>query len=239
MDNMEKIATKVLASVKAMVPGRFETELASEATHPYVDWNAYYAVRETASALGFHHLGDVDVTSVYQDPAMLKRAVLAVYVSADGTEIVGHYRVSLRWTLLGILARFMGVRGDIFDVGTSFGGGRGVVVETTTAEAAAVWLLPDFVARETLKHGTPLEDVVIRHRERVREHRAQHPTARVTVVRTLQETFAVSDMLEKRKLEWRRELGWATRDEIARLSKMNGTGLDELYAAFRRAADEA
>ena len=234
---MEEIAIKVLASVKEMVPGRFETAPATEATHPHADWKAYHQVREAASGLGLRHLGDVDVTSVQQDPAIMKRAVLAVFVGSDGTEVIGHYRLALRWTPKGILARFMGGRGDIFDVGTNFGGGHGVLLETTTAEAAAVWDMPDFIIRETLKRGTPLQDVLDRHRERVREYRSQHPGVRTTSVRTLRDAFAISDIMEQRKLAWRRQLGWATRDEIARVSKLSGPALDRFYDSFRKAAD--
>jgi hypothetical protein len=237
---MEKIARSILAQVMAMVPGRFETVLATDRTHPHVDWKAYYAVRERADGLGFGHLGDVDVISVYQDPSLMKRAVLAVFASDDGTNVLGHYRVVLRWTPKGILARFMPVRGDIFDVGTNFGGGNGVTIETTTAQPAAAWDVPDFVVRETLAHGSPLAVVVERHRERVQEYRSQHAGARPTVVHTLRDVFAVSDALEKRKLAWRRDRGWATRDELARLGRhVSSSALDQLYEAFQQAARAA
>jgi hypothetical protein len=235
---MEKIAHNILAQVKAMVPGRFETVLATERTHPHVDWKAYYAVREKAGALGFQYLGDVDVTSVHQDPSFMKRAVLAVFAGDDGTNVLGHYRLALRWTVKGILARFMGGRGDIFDIGTNFGGGQGVMLQTTTAEASAVWDMPDFILRETLPHGTALDVAVQRHRERVQDYRRQHSTARPTAVHTLRDVFAISDIMERRKAVWRRDLGWATRDELARLSKLSGPAVDQLYEAFQNAARE-
>lgn len=236
---MEKIAHNILAQVKAMVPGHFQYMLATEQTHPHVDWKAYRAIREQAAGLGFSHLGDVDVTSVHQDPALMKRAVLAVFASDDGTNVLGHYRVVLRWTLKGILARFMRVRGDIFDLGTNFGGGIGVMLETTTAQAAAVWDVPDFILRVTLPHGSPLDQVVEHHRERVRDYRAQRPGSRPTTVHTLRDVFAISDMMEQRKLAWRRARGWATRDELARLGRLSSSTLDQLYEAFQKAAREA
>jgi hypothetical protein len=91
----------------------------------------------------------------------------------------------LRWTLKGVLGGFMGVRGDIFDISTIFGGGAGVMLETTTAQAASAWDTPDFVMRETMRHGTPLETVVESHRERVQEYRSQHRGVRPTAVHTV------------------------------------------------------
>lgn len=235
---MENVAGKILNSVKAMVPGKFTTEPATQATHPHVDWGAYRKVRETAGALGLQHLGDVDPTSVYLDPKIMKRAVLSMYVSDDGTIVVGHYRIALRWTLTGILARFMGGLGDMFDVGTSFGGGQGVTIETSTAEASGVWSRPDFVLRETLPRGTPLEQALQRHRARVNEYRAQHRDARPTVVHTLNDVVSISNTLEQRKLAWRRSLGWATREELERVTKLTGSTFDQFYEAFLKVARE-
>jgi len=236
---MEQLAQKILALVKAMVPGRFTTEPATPATHPHADWKAYARVGQLADSLGLQHLGDVDVTSVHQDSSMTKRAVLAVFVNDDGTEIIGHYRMALRWTPTGILARFLGGSGDVFDVGTNFGGGQGVLLETTTAQASSVWSMPDFVIRETLTRGTSLEHALERHRDRVREYRAQNRSARPTVVRTLSDVFAISDAMERRKLAWRRDLGWAAPDELARVTRLSGPAFDQFYEAFRNAASRS
>ena len=236
---MEDIARKILLQVKAMVPGRFETLAADERTHPHVDWKAYYEVRKHAALLGFQHLGDVDPISVHLDPKMMKRAVLAIFTNDEGTEVLGHYRVVLRWTWQGILARMGGVTGNVFDLGTHFGGAQGVIVETSTAQVSAVWDQPDFVLRETLGHGTKLDYVVQRHRERVREYVAQHREARPTVVRTLADVVRMSDVHEQRKLTWRRARGWMTRDELARLGKLQAPMLDQLYDTFREVAQEA
>ena len=236
---MEHVAKKILASVKAMVPGRFTTEPATPDTHPHVKWEAYRAVREAAAALGLRHLDDVDVTSIHHDPGMMKRAVLAMFVNDDGTEVIGHYRISFRWTPMGVLGRLLANPGDIYDVSTNFGGGQGVTLQTTNAQNSAMWSSPDFIQRETSKKGTGLADVLERHRARVREYRLQHPDARPTVVRTSGDVLGVIDTFEQRSLAWRRELGWATRDEIQRVSKLSGARLDKFYEAFRKEADKA
>src|SRR5688500_2965172 len=216
-----------------MVPGRFDTELASERTHPHVDWKAYHAVRAQADQLGFDHLADVDVVSLRHDPSIMKRAVLALFVSDDGVNVLGHYRLPLRWTFKGIMARFMGGRGDMFDVGTHFGAREGVTLTTTTARAAAVWDQPEFIVKETLAHGTPLEHVVARHRDRVRDYLSQHPNVRPVAVQTIAQIVDLSRTTELRKLEWRRQRGWITREELGRFGKLTEAQLDQLYAAIQ------
>jgi hypothetical protein len=240
MPDVSGAARSAFASVKAMVPGRFEAIPASEQTHPHVDWKAYHAVREQAASLGFRHLGDIDPISVWLDPGMMKRAVLAIFVSDDGTEVIGHYRIVLRWTFKGILARFFGgVRGNIFDISTNFGGGEGLDIATTTAHASRTWQSPDFIRKDVMVHGTPLENLVRHHRQRVQEHRSRNPTARPTVVRSLQDVVAVNDLMEKRKLAWRRELGWATRAELKGLSgALTDDVFEQFYQAFRTIADQ-
>jgi len=233
---VQKIAETILGQVKDMVPGRFDTALASERTHPHVDWKAYHAVRAQADQLGFDHLADVDVVSLRHDPSIMKRAVLAVFVSNDGVNVLGHYRLPLRWTFKGIMGRFMGGRGDMFDVGTQFGGRDGVTLATTTARAAAVWDQPEFIVKETLATGTPLEQVVTRHRERVRDYLSQHPDARPVAVQTIGQIVDLNRTSELRKLEWRRQRGWITREELARFGKLNDAQLDQLYEAIQTAA---
>jgi hypothetical protein len=235
---VENVAKKILTSVKAMVPGRFTVEPATPDTHPHVKWGAYHRVREAALALGLRHLDDVDVTSIHHDPAMMKRAVLAIFVNDEGTEVVGYYRMALRYTLMGVLARLFANPGDVFDVSTNFDGGEGVTLQTTNARNIAVWDTPSFIQRETLNKGASLSAVLERHRARVREYRLQHPEARPTVVRALGDFLGVINRFEQRSLAWRRERGWATRDEIQRVSKLSGRRLDAFYEAFRKEADQ-
>jgi hypothetical protein len=222
-----------------MVPGRFVAELATERTHPYVDWKAYYAVRQRVEALGFYHLGDVDVVSLQHDSTLMKRPVLAVFASDDATNVLGHYQLPLRWTVRGILARFMGGRGNVFDIGTNFGGGAGVMLATTTAQAAAVWDMPDFIMRETLSRSSPLEQVIQRHRDRVQDYQTQHPAARPVTAHTLRDIVRINDIMEQRKLQWRRDRGWITREELGRLSNnLSSQTLDDLYEAIQNVARE-
>lgn len=234
---MEQRAQYVLNQLKVMVPGRFDVEHATERTHPHIDWGAYRAVRGEAEALGFQHVADVDVVSVQPDPSIMRQPVLAVFIGPDGTEVLGHYRLSVRWTAKGVLARFMGARGNFFDVGTSFGGGaQGVELETSTASALGAWDQPDFYNIEVLPRRTSLEAVVQRHRERVRDYTAREPSAHADVVRTLDDIVALNRAMELRKLDWRRGRGWITREELARVCRLSGATLDRFHAAVQLAA---
>lgn len=235
---MLNVARSVAKAVREMVPGYFEATPASPATHPHVDWKAYGRVRASAESLGFRHLGDIDPISVSLDPSIFKRTVIATYVSADGTEVLGHYRLVPRWTLKGLIARSSVGNADYFDIDTSFGGAEGVQLATTTASASGVWGSPSFILREVLAKGTSLADALARHRARVTKYRAGRPDAQVTVVRTLEDVMANADVTERRKRAWREAFGWASRDEIARVSKLTGPPLDELYASFRQHINE-
>jgi hypothetical protein len=231
---MQRIAPQLAASVKAMVPGRFEVVKATPKTHPQVNWDAYRAARKRIAALGFRHLGDVDPVSVWMDPSMFHRTVLSIYASKDGTEIVAHYRLTPRWTLKGFLSRFMGATRDYFDVGTNFGGGDGVSVETTNAALSAVWKSPDFIIRDAQPSATSLGELLTRHRDRISRYRAAHPDAVPTIVKELNDTIGIADTMERRKLEWRKAFGWATKDEIAAVTKLKGPMLDEVFEEFKK-----
>ena len=231
---MENIARTLALAVKRMVPGRFEVKRATPNTHPHVKWSAYGRVRRAAEALGFRHLGDVDPVSVWIDQSITKRVVMAMYVSKDGTEVLAHYRFVPIWTLKGFISRFLGASNDYFDAITNFGGGEGMSLATTNAAKAGYWLSPDFIQRQTLPAGTSLEQVVAMHRRRVAEFRAAHPEAAPMVVRELSEVVAASNEMERRKLEWRRAFGWATRQEIAAVTKLQGPALDEVFEEFKK-----
>jgi hypothetical protein len=234
-----RVAKVIYENARAMVPGHFRVEEATPRTHPHVAWHKYADARNQIEALGFVHVADVDPVSVHQDPSMMKRAVLAVFVGPDGTEVFGHYRVVLRWTLKGIIGRLLGfARHGFFDIGTVFEeAGEEVLVTTTTAAAAGVWDQPPFVVGKIFQPGTPLATLLDNHRQRVREYRAAHPLARAVVARTESEIFRTSDAFERRKREWRKGRGWASRAEIGRFARTDGPALDRMYAELQALAE--
>lgn len=72
---------------------------------------------------------------------------------------------------------------------------HGVAVQTTTAEAAALWDVPEFIVSRTLSYDTPFEQVVRRHHEVVSEYRKLHPSQHPIVIKTLMDVTALSDAI--------------------------------------------
>ncbi|HEX2080930.1 MAG TPA: hypothetical protein VHG08_24720 [Longimicrobium sp.] len=233
---MEAIARQVVASARAMVPGRFHARAASPATHPHVDWRAYEDARRRLQALGFRHLGDVHPVSLEGDPRMSRPNVMRIFASEDGTVTAGFYRMALRWTPLGIMARMLGGAGGMTDLITLYP--DGTIIETSNAAPARVWQDPPFLLREYLPRRTPVEQLVARHQERLRERADAVPRVAPVAVHSLLEVIAASDMTEGAKRAYRQRIGWITREELARLSRLSGERLDQLEAAVRRVVAE-
>lgn len=228
---MHETARRVVASAQAMVPGRFHVRAASPATHPHVDWRAYENARGRLQALGFCDLGDVDPVSLQGDPGMSRPNVMRIFASEDGTVMAGFYKMALRWTPLGITARLLGGGGGMVDLITIYP--DGTIIETSNAAPARVWQDPPFLLREYLPQRIPVEHLAARHRERLRERAAAVPRVAPVSVRSLPEVVAAADMTEAAKRAYRQRIGWITREELARLSRLSGARLDELEAAVQ------
>jgi hypothetical protein len=233
---MEAVARRVLDSVREMVPGRFHTRAASPITHPHVRWKAYDDVQRRLEALGFRYLGDVEPVSMPLDPRMARPAVMRMLVSGDGTVMAGFYQLALRWTPMGILARYLGGAGGMLDLVTIFP--DGTIVETSNAEPAGVWSDPPFLRREFVVRTAAVEQVADVHADRVMDKLSGHPGVPPVSVHSLLEVVAATDATERAKRAWRQSIGWVTRDELARLSRLSGPRLDELERAVRTAAAE-
>lgn len=233
-DRMERIARKVLESVDAMVPGRFDTRAASPITHPHAAWKEYDAVQRRLEALGFRYLGDVEPISMPVDPRMAKPAVMRMLVTDDGTVMAGFYQLVLRWTPTGILARYLGGAGMMLDLITIFP--DGTIVETSNAEPAKVWTDPPFLWREFVPRTAAVEEVADVHADRVMDKLIGDPGVLPVSVHSLLEVVAASDATERAKRAWRKSIGWITRDELSRLSRLSGARLDALEQAVRAAA---
>jgi hypothetical protein len=234
---MQNVARKVMASVREMVPGVFRTRPASPQTHPHTAWKEYDDARRRLEALGFTYLGDAQLVSVVENPAMTWPTVLRLFTGDGGMVTAGFYRMALRWTPMGILGRCFGGAGNMVDLITLYP--DGTIVETTNATAAAVWTDPPFLLREFVVKSTPLDLIVEHHRQRVIARTATHPGVHPVRVSSLAEVVAASDATERAKRAYRQSIGWITRDELARLSHLSGAKLDELERAVRAAAAES
>lgn len=229
----ESVAPNIAKSLRALACGVFETRPASPASHPYVAWRRYASATRRLAALGFRRLGDVEVTSVAVDARTSRPAVLRLLASEDGEIVVAMYRMSFRWTLAGIRARWSYGTPTMMDFLTHLA--DGTTVETSTAELASVWNDGPFRNRAFMSPSTPLDGLVAHHRERLAAHVAAAPGRAVVHHRTLESTLAAAADTERRKREYRESIGWVTEEELARLSKLDGDQLAELVAAVRAA----
>jgi hypothetical protein len=176
----------------------------------------------------------VEVTSYRFDARMTHAPVMRLFAHRDRQTVAAMYRLPLRWTWWGLLGRLFGGGGDMIDVVTHFTNGDNV--QTSTAKPASVWSAPPFLFSEYVDRSTPLPEMLARHAERVRAYLDKRPASRPTHVRSLEEVCATAAETERRKREYRIAIGWATREELAALSKADGPVLDQLVEAFRRAA---
>ena len=227
----QDLARRTAASLRAMAPGVFETRPAGPATHPYVAWRRYDRATAPFAELGFRRLADVEVTSLAVDARMTRPPALRILVSGDGETVVGIYRLALRWTPIGVLARCFGGSGTMTDLGTLFSDGS--VVETSTAAPANAWDVPPFVYRAFLQPSLPAEALLEHHRARVARHATAVAGRAVVRRETLEEVLATAAESERRKREHRRSIGWVSDEELRRLSRLDGAPLAELVAAVR------
>lgn len=230
---LDRIARTVLDSARAMVPGHFHAQAASPQAYPHIDWKAYDEARRRLEALGFRWLGDVHPASDTES-SMSRANVLRFLASDDGAVTAAFYKMALRWTPMGVLARLYGGAGGMLDLVSIYP--DGTMVETSNALPARVWDDPPFLLREYLPQPTPVEQLVAVHRERLRLHAEPMPSLWPVRVHTLLEVIAASDATERAKRAYRQRIGWVTRDELARFSRLSGPRLDELESVLRRMA---
>ncbi len=234
---IERTARTMLKSVREMVPGHFRTRPATPLTHPRLQWDAYEEAAKQLRENGFRSLGDLEPVSYPVSPSLSHPNAMRFFLSQDGTVVVAFYKMALRWTPFGILGRLLGGAKPNYDFITEFSDGS--VVETTTAQLAGMWSQPPFAYREFVPASAGVAGMLARHRQAVAASAAGRAEASVVRFTSLQDVLTASDAHERRKREWRRSVGWATREELARASRLAGPQLDQLEATFRRLAAEA
>jgi hypothetical protein len=233
---MDHVARNMLRLVRAGNSGWTDYRPSSPSTHGYVPWKQYDELRRQLEGEGFRHLSDLVSLSANVTPKMSRPAVVRILTDGSNEIFASFYSLSLRWTLTGIMARFLVGSGFFLDLTTDFE--DGVSVQTSTAKEAGLWTAPPQILIEHLPRFTTFHQAIARHRERVRAYRAAHPSASPVRVSTLDDILQSFAREARIKHEYRRSIGWATREEIARLTKLSGTRLDQFEAAFRRAANE-
>lgn len=233
---MDHVARNMLRMLRAGNTGQIDYRPASPSTHGYIDWKKYDELRRQLEQEGFRYLADLVAMSAHVTPSMSRPAVVRILTDESGEIVAGIYKLSLRWTLMGVMARFLGGSSAILDLTTDFEDGTSL--QTSTAQEAGGWTAPPQILKEHLPRSTPFAQAIARHQERVRAYRAAHPAASPLRFSTVDDVLQSSAREARLKHEYRRSIGWATREEIAKVTKLSGAQLDQFEAAFRRAVHE-
>lgn len=228
---MESVARKLLESAKRSVPERFELRPANAYSHPHIDWTAYERTRQVMVNLGFRLLGDYEPVGQSGDGKMMRPAVLRMFVSHDAIITAAFYKLALRWTPSGILARIGGGGRGMLDLMTAFT--DGTTLETSTAPLVGRWQSPPFLLREFQPQMHPAA-LLARHVQRIAEQTQWNPAAQPYRVSTIEQVVAMGQSNAQRKRQFRQSIGWITRDELASYGKLQPAQLDQIYAEIRR-----
>ncbi|HET7462910.1 MAG TPA: DUF4272 domain-containing protein [Longimicrobium sp.] len=227
---MESAARKLLESAKKVAPERFELRPAAAHSHPHVDWTAYERMRQVLANLGFRLLGDFEPVG-QSDGSMTHPNVVRIFVSHDGVITAAFYRLALRWTFSGVLARIAGGGRGMLDLDTAFT--DGTVLETSTAPLVGRWQSPPFLLKEYQPQMHP-GALLARHVERIAEQMQWNPAAQPYRLSTIEQVVAMNQDTTRRKRQFRQSIGWITRDELASYGKLQPAQLDQLHAEIRR-----
>jgi hypothetical protein len=234
---MDHIARNMLRMLRAGYSGQIDYPPASPSTHGYVAWRQYDELRRELEREGFRYLADLVALSAHVTPKMSRPAVVRLLADESNEVLASLYHLPLRWTLMGIIARFLGGGGFFLDLTTDFEDGASV--QPTTAKQAGSWTAPPQILSEHLPRSTTFPHAIARHRERVRAYRAEHPAASPVRFSTLDDIHEAFAREARIRHEYRQSIGWATREEMARVTNLSGARLDQFEAAFRRAVNES
>ena len=231
------LARRLLSLLRDANPGRYETRPATPETHPYADWRAYDRALQLFERQGFQHVGDLHVVSIPPMPATMHPTMVRMFVGSDGAVVAEFSRLALRWTPVGLFGRASGMGRPFVALSTELSDGR---IGVTAAGAGLRRLVvPPWIERELVEDARPtdalIETLVAAHRTRLARLSASTAPVRHG---TLAEVIAAADRAQRRKLDYRRSVGWATREELGVMSGMNGEHLDQLDAEFRRLTAE-
>lgn len=227
------LARRLLTLLRDANPGRYETRPATPETHPHADWRAYDRALQLFERQGFQHVGDLDVVSIPPMPTAMHPTPVRMFVGDGGAVVAEFSQLALRWTPVGVFGRVSGMGRPRVALSTELPDDR--IVVTAAGAALRQLVVPPWVERELAEDAGPtdalIETLVASHRARL----ARLPASTAPLRHgTLAEVLAAADRAQRRKLEYRRSVGWATREELGVISGMDGEHLDRLDAEFRR-----
>lgn len=229
------VAGQYLSAIRATTPDRVDFIPASPATHPQVDWPRYEPLTRLLQAQGFRHVVDAELVGHPPHPSMLVSMPVRFMVDASETVRAAFSIPTAPRTLLGLVARLMHAWRHSLTLSTVLSDDR-VVVTRSEPLATEVGVAIPWRDEERVPGRLDVAALVRRHHERVAR---LAPPAVAEIVATPEALAAVHAREVARRLENRRSVGWATREELRRTFRCKDEEeLDAVEKEFRRVVAE-
>ncbi|MCA9677164.1 MAG: hypothetical protein H6709_03905 [Kofleriaceae bacterium] len=218
--------TRLRHEIDALFSGEHDYEPTSPERFPHADLGFYDRVERELGAMGFRKVGDVEdltLSRVYPD----RRTFVRLLVDDGALIRAGAFHLRARGGLTGLLGTLGVVPRDVYVVELVTEVQRGRFLVTAPTRGLDRLDPPPEAEVERLRPGTPLAELVARHRERVGAHLRRHTTGAPVEVRDLDGVLASVQRGHVVASAHRQRIGRLSRDELER---MTGTPLDPQQA---------
>jgi len=192
-------ARQAVAQADALYGGRHRFVAVDAMRFDWLDLRFYDDAQARFQALGFRLLGDVENLDATEQLPNL-RTFIRVMSGDEGRVSTGIYQLKVRgpqavFQWLGIVPR----RARIYDVCSELSDGSFVATSNTKDLDTTPW--PDAIDAEQLPVKTPLESVLERHRERLRQALQAVPGREARRVASLPQAVDAQDRMQLLKNE--------------------------------------
>lgn len=224
----QKTAARLLESIEATYVPTHDYVPATLDRFRHLDRRFYERVQRQLQDEGFRHLHDLEDRTLTNAPGLLMPVMVRALASQDGSIMASAYhpKLKLLWRVIFTLLRKNPP--PVIDFETEHEDGGFTV--TSNAAFASIMGLPPMIRAEYLKPGTPLPEVLARHRERLAGESRPAPRG----VHDTDALLAAQNRMNALKAAYRNQVGGITREEIDRAFPAGGAG----NAAVHRAVVE-
>lgn len=210
MNPTEKTARDLKKIGEEIYVPQHEFRIVEAKDFPHLDHHFYDSTRDMLIAQGFRHLGDIENLTLTKPLNM--RTFLRILISADGKTVVSLYQPKPAIWVRILLWIFRMKVGKTMDCETELAEGQ-YIATSNAVEAAKLTPFP-MVESKFFSYATPYESILAAHLARLRELPTAYPGREVTVMRTLEEVFAMQDRMQAAKAAFRKSIGHATTTEL-------------------------
>ncbi|MBL1178694.1 hypothetical protein [Pantanalinema sp. GBBB05] len=211
----QKLAQKLLQTVQALYTDQHTFQQVDCNTFRHLDQKFYQQAQKNLEKLGFRHITDIeDVTVTQTNPA--HHTFIRVLLSGDRTMVSACYHFPLSWLVR--LLQWVGLApkgGKVIDLESELSDGSFLV----TANTLGLDTMADVpgIYRQQLPHNTSAEQLLTRHREKLRE--LSQAGIQPVKVNNYEEIEAAQHRLQAIKSGYRASVGFVTDEDIDRTAR--------------------